>query len=55
MDSDDWHDNHNTSFGARWLRYGRILAKFLVLVLFAIAVAQLGLILFRILRLELFS
>lgn len=54
-DSGDWHDNPNASFGERWLRYGRMLAKFLVLVLFAIAVGQLGLILVQIVRLRFFS
>ena len=55
MGSGDWHDNPNAGFGKRWLRYGRMLAKFLVLVLFAIAVGQLGIILFQIVRLQFFS
>jgi hypothetical protein len=55
MGSYDWHDNPNAGRGAKWFRYGRMLAKFTVLVLFAIAVGQLGLILFQIVRLGLFS
>ena len=55
MDSGDWQGEPNAGFGARWLRYGRMLAKFLVLVLFAIAVGQLALILVQIVRLQFFS
>jgi hypothetical protein len=55
MAADDWHDNPNAGFGGKLLGYGRMLAKFLVLVLFAVAVGQLGLILFQIVRLGLFS
>jgi len=51
----DWHDNPNAGRGATWLLYGRMLAKFVVLVLLTIAVGQLGLILFRIVRLGLLS
>jgi hypothetical protein len=51
----DWHDNPDAGHGAKWLRLGRMLAKFVVLVLFAIAVGQLGLILFQIVRLRFFS
>ena len=51
----DWHDNPNAGRWARLLRYGRMFAKLLVLVLFAIAVGQLGLILFQIVRLQFFS
>ena len=50
----DWHDNPNAGRRAKWLRLGRMLAKFLVLALLAIAVSQLGLILFQIVRLEFF-
>jgi len=50
----DWHDNPNAWRWAKWLRYGRMLAKILVLALLAIAVGQLGLILFQIVRLEFF-
>ena len=55
MGFSDWHENPNAGFGAKSLRYGRMLLKFLVLILFAIAVGQLGLILFQIVRLRLFS
>ena len=51
----DWHDDPNSWHRAKRLCYGRMLAKFVVLVLFAIAVGQLGLILFQIVRLGLFS
>ena len=51
----DWHDNPNAGRGATLLRYGRMLLKILVLILFAIAVGQLGLILFQIVRLQFFS
>lgn len=51
----DWHDNPNAGRSAKWFRYGRMLAKFVVLILFAIAIGQLGLILFQIVRLGLFS
>ncbi len=51
----DWHDNPKAGRGATWLRYGKMLAKFLVLILLIIAVGQLGLILFQIVRLGLFS
>ena len=51
----DWHDNPNAGRGATLLRYGRVFAKFVVLVLLAIAVGQLGLILFQTVRLGLFS
>jgi hypothetical protein len=55
MASDDWHENPNAGRRAKWFRYGRMLAKFVVLLLFAIAVGQLGLVLFQIVRLGLFS
>jgi len=51
----DWHENPNAGRWAKWLRYSRMLAKFVVLILFAIAIGQLGLILFQIVRLGLFS
>ena len=51
----DWHDNPNAGRAAKLLRYCRMLAKLLVLVLFAIAVGQLGLILVQIVRLQFFS
>jgi len=55
MGSHDWHDNPNAGRRAKWFRYGQMLAKFVVLVLLAIAVGQLGIILFQIVRLGLFS
>ena len=51
----DWHDDPNAGRQAKRRRYGRMLAKFVVLVLLAMAVGQLGLILFQIVRLGLFS
>jgi hypothetical protein len=48
----DWHDNPNAGRRAKLLRYGRMFAKFVVLGLLAIAVGQLGLILFQIVRLR---
>ena len=55
MAAGDWHDSPNAGSSAKWRRYGRMLAKFVVLVLFVIAIGQLGLILFQIVRLGLFS
>lgn len=54
-DFHDWHDKPNAGRTVKLLRYGRMLAKFLVLALFAIAVGQLGLILFQIVRLQFVS
>lgn len=51
----DWHDDPTAGHGTKRLRYVRAFAKFIVLVLFAIAVGQLGLILVQIVRLGLFS
>jgi len=51
----DWHDNPNAGRRAKWFRRGRMLAKFVVLMLFVIAIGQLGLILFQAARLGLFS
>ena len=51
----DWHDNPNAGRPAKLRRYGRMFAKFLVLVLFAIAVGQLGLILIQTVHLQFFS
>ena len=51
----DWHENPNAGRMAKLLRWGRRLAKFVVLVLFAIAVGQLGLILVQIVRVQFFS
>jgi len=51
----DWHDNPNDGFRARCRRYGRMLAKLVVLILLAVVVGQLGVILFQIVRLGLFS
>ena len=55
MGFSDWHENPNAGRMAKLLRYGRMFAKLIVLVLFAIAVGQLGLILFRIVRLQFVS
>ena len=51
----DWHDNPNAGCGAKLLLYGRMFLKFLVFILFAVAVGQLGLIVFQIVRLQFFS
>ena len=51
----DWHDNPYGGFRARYRRYGRMLAKLVVLVMFAVAVGQLALILFETVRLYFFS
>jgi hypothetical protein len=51
----DWHNNPNAGRTAKWSRYSLMLAKFLVILLFAIALGQLGLIVFQTVRLGLFS
>lgn len=48
----DWSNNPNSRGRAIFLRYGRMLLKFVVLVLLAIAVGQLALVLFQIVRLQ---
>jgi len=53
--ADDWHDNPNAQRQGKWLRYGRILGKLVLLILLGLAAGQLGLILFQIVRLGLFS
>ena len=50
----DWHDNPNAGRSAKWLLYGRVFLKFFVLLLLAVAVSQLGLIVFNIVRLQFF-
>ena len=51
----DWHNNPNDGCRAKWRPYGYALLKFLVLLLLAVAVGQLGLILFQTVRLSFFS
>ncbi|TAK92802.1 MAG: hypothetical protein EPO07_19040 [Verrucomicrobia bacterium] len=51
----DWNENPNAGRWAKWRRFGRMLLKFLVLILFAIAVGQLALIVFQIVRLQFVS
>lgn len=55
MGFSDWHDNPNAGRTAKLFRYGLMLAKVLVLVLFVIALGQLGLILIQLARLQFFS
>jgi len=51
----DWHDNPNAGRRAILARYARMFWKFVVLVLLAIAVGQLALVLFQIVRLQFVS
>ena len=51
----DWHNNPNSKGDAIFLLWGRMLLKFVVLVLLAIAVGQLALVLFQIVRLQFVS
>lgn len=55
MGSYDWHDNPKGGRWAKLISLGRILAKLLVFALLAVALSQLGLILFKIVHLEFFS
>jgi len=50
----DWHDNPNMGRWAKLLFLGRMFAKLLVFGLLAIALSQMGLILFKIVRLQFF-
>jgi hypothetical protein len=55
MGCPDWHDHPHAGRGAKWLFYGRVFLKFLVLFLLAVSVGQLALIIFNIVRLQFFS
>ena len=50
-----WYDNPSAGRMCKLLLYARMLAKVIVLALFAVAIGQLGFILFQIMRLGLFS
>ena len=50
LGSHDWHNNPNSKGGARFHRWGRMLLKFVVVVLLAIAVGQLAFVLFEMVR-----
>jgi hypothetical protein len=51
----EWHGKPGGRFGFLFARYGRMLLKLLVLGLLAVAVGQLGLIVFQTVRLWFFS
>ena len=51
----EWHDHSNSQGGAILHRCWRMLLKFAVLALLAIAVGQLALVLFQIVRLQFVS
>ena len=51
----DWPDHPNAGRGAKWLFYGRVFLKFLVLFLLTVAIGQLALIIFQTVRLYFFS
>jgi hypothetical protein len=53
--ADDWHNNPNAGWRARWFRFGLMGLKILVFLLLAVALGQLALILFSIVRLQFFS
>ena len=55
MGSYDWHNNPNSKAGAMFHRWGRMLLKFVVVVLLTIAVGQLALVMFQIVRLQFVS
>jgi hypothetical protein len=55
LGSYDWHNNPNPKRGAIFHRWGQMLLKFVVVGLLAIAVGQLALVLFQIVRLQFVS
>ena len=55
LGSHDWHDDPNSRGGAMFRRSWRMLFKFVVIALLAVAVGQLALVLFQIVRLRFFS
>jgi len=50
--SHDWHDNSNAGRRAKWFRYGLMVLKCAVLILFAAGIGELAVVLFRVLRLQ---
>jgi hypothetical protein len=55
LGSYDWHNNPNSKGGAIFHRWGRMFLKLVVVGLLAIAVGQLALVLFQIVRLQFVS